>query len=218
MKRLKNKLLIALLAACICVAPASVSAAPNDTVSDTPNDTTVSQEPEKDTTNSDNNYLFSENTTGNADLVASQEVITDNGLFQFIAVTTRNGDVFYVIIDKMKTENNVYFLNEVDTYDLQTLLSDDENTTTIVQPNTDISNDNADKDTTSNDDDIDNQSSNNNNFNLMLLGGIVVLGVIAFLIFKIKKTGLGKKKSEHISIDDDFDEEDEEINEDEENI
>ena len=51
----------------------------------------------------------------------------ENGTYQLIAVTTRDDDMFYVIIDKTKKENNVYFLNEVDTADLDKLANDDSN-------------------------------------------------------------------------------------------
>ena len=86
-----------------------------------------------DTTDSDSNttdYGWSQNTTGNSEMIADQKVILDNGEYEFIAVTTRDKDVFYIIVDKTKAEDNVYFLNEVDTADIQKLISkssDDDN-------------------------------------------------------------------------------------------
>ncbi len=165
--------------------------------------------------NSDLNYLFSDNTSGNADLIASQEVIADDGKFQFLAVTTRDKDVFYIIIDKMKAEDNVYFLNEVDTYDLQKLMSknSDNSENNDVEYNT-----SSDKSESSEEPGEESQSSDetsdNGLTNILLVGGVIILGVIGFVIFKIKKGGFGKKKEVVVPFDD-F-EEDEEINEDEE--
>ena len=148
-------------------------------------------------------------------MIASQEVIADDGKFQFLAVTTRDKDVFYIIIDKMKAEDNVYFLNEVDTYDLQKLMSknSDNSENNDVEYNT-----SSDKSESSEEPGEESQSSDETSdsglTNILLVGGVIILGVIGFIIFKIKKGGFGKKKEVVVPFDD-F-EEDEEINEDEE--
>lgn len=176
-----------------------------------------------DTDSEKRNYYFSENTDGNAELVANEKVITDNGLFQFIAVTTRSGDVFYVIIDNSKEENNVYFLNDVDTFDLQALLSKDDDSDTVKVG------DSAEIEATTESGAAENADSENkkesdskqggNYTSIFILLGIVVLGGIGFVIFKIKKGGFGKKKAQTDLLDDDFDDEfddEAEINEDNE--
>ena len=56
---------------------------------------------------------------GNADLVDN---VSDNENLQFITVTARDGSVFYFVIDKGATSNNVYFLNTVDESDLAALV------------------------------------------------------------------------------------------------
>lgn len=97
----------------------------SDTDSDNNGDTADSSDSVDDTSddndNSQTSYDWSKNTTGNANLAADQTVVMENGTYQLIAVTTRDDDMFYVIIDKTKKENNVYFLNEVDTADLDKL-------------------------------------------------------------------------------------------------
>lgn len=57
-------------------------------------------------------------TEGNASLVKEQKIIHDSAEMQFISVTTKNGNVFYILIDYTaiasgNVENSVYFLNNV---------------------------------------------------------------------------------------------------------
>ena len=63
-------------------------------------------------------------TDGNATLIKSEQIIYNTEEMQFIAVTTKDGHVFYVLINYTagNGEDNVYFLNKVDDYDLYALL------------------------------------------------------------------------------------------------
>lgn len=236
MNKIKKILVSFMALAIVSAVPLSASAAETSTKTSTETssqsetssqtETTSQAEPDKPEVqtsseessspeSSDLNYLFSDNTSGDADLIASQEVIADDGKFQFLAVTTRDKDVFYIIIDKMKAEDNVYFLNEVDTYDLQKLMSknSDDSENNDIEYNT-----SSDKSESSEEPGEESQSSDetsdNGLTNILLVGGVIILGVIGFVIFKIKKGGFGKKKEVVVPFDD-F-EEDEEINEDEE--
>ena len=58
---------------------------------------------------------------GNAQLMDN---VTDNENLQFITVTARDGNEFYIIIDKGAQTENVYFLNTVDESDLAALVED----------------------------------------------------------------------------------------------
>ena len=185
-------------------------------------DTAEKKISDSDSDDEKRSYDFSENTDGNAELVANEKVITDNGLFQFIAVTTRSGDVFYVIIDNSKEENNVYFLNDVDTFDLQALLSKDDDSDTVkVGESAEIEAATTESGAAENADSENKKESDSkqggNYTSIFILLGIVVLGGIGFVIFKIKKGGFGKKKAQTDLLDDDFDDEfddEAEINED----
>ena len=76
-------------------------------------------------------------TAGNATLIKEESIIYDSEEMQFIAVTTKDGHVFYVLINYSAEsgEDAVYFLNKVDDYDLYALLyaGDEENNITPEQ-------------------------------------------------------------------------------------
>ena len=75
-------------------------------------------------------------TNGNLSVIKEQTIIYDSAEMQFIALTTKDGHVFYVLIDYTAIKDaaahkegasaseTVYFLNKVDTYDLYALLND----------------------------------------------------------------------------------------------
>lgn len=54
-------------------------------------------------------------TKGNATLIKHEDIIYNSEEMQFIAVTTKDGDVFYILINYSADgdEDNVYFLNKV---------------------------------------------------------------------------------------------------------
>lgn len=54
-------------------------------------------------------------TNGNASLIKSEQIIYNTEEMQFIAVTTKDGHVFYVLINYTaeNDQDNVYFLNNV---------------------------------------------------------------------------------------------------------
>ena len=68
---------------------------------------------------------------GNAQLM---DDVTDNENLQFITVTARDGNEFYIIIDKGAQSENVYFLNTVDESDLAALVEDYAPEQTTEQP------------------------------------------------------------------------------------
>ena len=75
-------------------------------------------QPPMETVIEDNHTLTPD---GNAQLM---DDVTDNENLQFITVTARDGNEFYIIIDKGAQSENVYFLNTVDESDLAALVED----------------------------------------------------------------------------------------------
>ena len=83
-----------------------------------------SSEPAEPTTAPDEIVIEDNHTLtpdGNAQLM---DDVTDNENLQFITVTARDGNEFYIIIDKGAQSENVYFLNTVDESDLAALVED----------------------------------------------------------------------------------------------
>ncbi len=171
--------------------------------------------------------------SGNADLIKEQKIIHDSSEMQFIAVTTKAGNVFYILIDYTATQDNksgegaVYFLNKVDEQDLYALINN---------PNTSNDNENAtegifvDKSSqTVSPESVANEviesseldsltaetaASNSGSGSLKLLIFVVIIvgGVgVGYYFIKIRP-----KKNEVANDDDDFEFEEREVNEDEE--
>lgn len=192
-------LCVTMLAVSICGANAAEATADDNNDNNTAVEETTTESNENESNSTD--YNWSSNTTGNANLTADQEILMENGMYQFIAVKTRDEDTFYVIIDKTKNEDNVYFLNEVDTADIEKFLSDDTNANSTVQETTQPATEQVER------------TSDDSQFTIYLIVGVIVLGGIAFAIFKLKKGKSTKKNAD--TSDDDFDDFDyEEINED----
>lgn len=166
-------------------------------------------------------------TDGNATLIKQEKIIYDSEEMQFIAVTTKDGSVFYVLINYSAegNEDNIYFLNKVDDYDLYALLYQDDEDSQNTNPdsaaaeaasNANKANGNKGKnnvnEATTTTDSVVQQTSSKNQSNgsktLMITGvGIAVLAAAGFIFYKMKN-GKSKKKSNSDVFDgfeDDFD-------------
>lgn len=161
-------------------------------------------------------------TDGNATLIKSERIVYNSEEMQFIAVTTKDGHVFYVLINYSaeNAEDQVFFLNKVDDYDLYALLyagaeeSDDKKKITPEQAvqaaekaNGRVQSgdgaDTADTEETAEDGEDATDSAAqakpvpmNKNSMMLVLGAIALIGVggAGFFIMK-KKNGGGNSKS-----------------------
>ena len=177
-------------------------------------------------------------TSGNASLIKSEKIIYDTETMQFIAVTTKDGAVFYILINYSadEEEETVYFLNKVDTFDLYSLLymTDDEEENGIdierakqaeeaalshENPEQPEMTETSDSKPEPESGEVPAQQTNSSNMMLYLLLGAVALGGIGFAGFKFLKKPKQKPVIEGIpepEEDFDFYDGEEEINEDNE--
>lgn len=126
----------------------------------------------------------------------------------FISVTTRDGHVFYIVIDYEGENKNVYFLNTVDTADLTRLLDENSSVTTV---NENIRKDESETETVEPIKETDkSKTSKKKNSNLVLyIVGIV--GIVAFVFIARKKLSKKKKNKADEDLSDDFTEEEPEV-------
>lgn len=139
---------------------------------------------------------------------------------EFITVQTKNGAVFYIVIDRDEKSENVYFLNAVDEYDLfafadkfpEEVLAELEAEKGGDVPenidNSDVADDNsAEKNP-------DKEKSGGNNSSMIIVV-IAVLGIGGAVYFKVIKPKQSGKQGKQPAYDDEEEyEEDEPVNED----
>ena len=116
---------------------------------------------------------------------------------QFITVTTKNGNYFYIIIDRAGKQENVYFLNLVDEYDLLQILQGEDAQTPEPLPGASTTTPTEEQPGQSEPDgETPTQPKNTNTTGLLIM--LVVIAAVgggAFYYFKILKPKQGNKKT-----------------------
>lgn len=148
---------------------------------------TDKEEKKDEATNTDKGTAFT--TPGNGEV---KDDITDDSTKEFLTVTTKNNNTFYIVIDRSATSQNVYMLSQIDENDLSEFL-DKDSTATVVTPQPDKSkvvldetnNEDVDKEAT-----VDSEKTSSAKSNMGAMATILILalgGVAAYYYFKIYK-------------------------------
>lgn len=166
---------------------------------------------------------------GNATVI--EDVNADVVDRQFLTVQSKNGNTFYLVVDKdSKGKENVYFMNLVDEYDLMAFAEDipenvqaamdKENGASPAKPATDENGNPLEAPTDENgepvEDNADKKTENSDGGNgLLIFVGVLALGGGgAFYYFKVYKNKPKAPKQSDYSDEDEEDYEEETVNED----
>lgn len=183
---------------------------------------------ENETDDSEHDYYADDyyDTDGNATLIKHEKIIYDSEEMQFIAVTTKDGDVFYILINYSAEgdEDNVFFLNKVDDFDLYSLLyagnesEEDKDPAEQAKKYADAATnggassenpDNAEEttaETESSEEVSAKKQASPMNSNMLILIGVGALAVVGGALFVLKSGKFGKKKNVKVEdFDEDYD-------------
>lgn len=183
---------------------------------------------ENETDDSEHDYYADDyyDTDGNATLIKHEKIIYDSEEMQFIAVTTKDGDVFYILINYSAEgdEDNVFFLNKVDDFDLYSLLyagnEGEEEKDSAEQAkkyadaatNGGVSSENSDNaeettdETESSEETSSTKQTSPMNSNMLILIGVGALAIVGGAVFILKSGKFGKKKNVKVEdFDEDYD-------------
>lgn len=123
MKSISKKLMMVLLAAVMLIGSQTTAFAYVDQGTET-------TESETETTTSDETVIEDEHTEeggssfsvpGNAEVL---DDISDDSSKEFLTITTKNNNTFYIVIDRSSATENVYMLSQIDENDLSEFLDE----------------------------------------------------------------------------------------------
>lgn len=132
MKRMNKMLAVLFLSASMIFATGTTAFAYVDESAEASKTETVETEKTDKDTVVEENQINTEapfSVPGNAQV---QDDITNSKNKEFLTITTKNNNTFYVIIDRSANVDNVYMLSQIDENDLQEFLEEDTSASTIV--------------------------------------------------------------------------------------
>ena len=161
---------------------------------------------------------------GNLTLVDDLDYSSRAGL-QFMTVTSKDGHVFYIVIDRTANSENVYFLNQVDAADLMALMNDEQKEEYLKeqeakqqeQPQTTVTPAQQETQAPSETEQPAQTEAEkqplNNSMVMIAVFGVIGIGVIAayyFLKIKPKKNGSSIDEDREFYDDEEYENEDQE--------
>ena len=148
-------------------------------------------------------------TPGNGEV---KDDITDDSTKEFLTVTTKNNNTFYIVIDRSATSQNVYMLSQIDEKDLADFL-DKDSTATVITPQEDASSkvvldetDSAADDAKDTSADTEEKASSKTNPGAMAAILLLAIGGVGayyyFKIYKPQKEAEADDESEGLEMED----------------
>lgn len=131
-----------------------------------------------------------------------QDNIQNGSTKEFLTITTKNNNTFYLVIDRSSTSQNVYLLSQVDENDLKEFVDQEKGTSVVAPTQQVVLDENKDKETSQKEEVKKPEKENMPQANMGAMAAILILalgGMAAYYYFKIYKP---KKEEEE-----DFEEE-----------
>lgn len=213
-KKISKKLLIAVTAATMLLGTQMTAFAyvdPSAEASQMETETTKENVLEEEHTDDDKSFSV----PGNAEVL---DDIDGDSSKEFLTVTTKNNNTFYIVIDRSSTTDNVYMLSQIDENDLKEFLTEEE-TEQAETPGIVLDDVHTEDETPEAViDDIEASEKNDMGTNVGLLSILLLagVGIGAYYYFKIYKGKQEEDDSENEGLEQDGAVEEETINEDEE--
>lgn len=132
--------------------------------------------------------------------------ITDDSSKEFLTITTKNNNTFYIVIDRAATTDNVYMLSQIDENDLKDFLDEEEvqalETTPSVVLEDEHTDDAENVAVEETQEDKPDKAATNSGLILILL--LAVAGIVGYYYFKIYKPKQEDEDSENegLEVDD----------------
>lgn len=215
-KKISKKLLIAVTVATMLLgtqmtAFAYVDPSAEESPMETETETTKENVLEEEHTDDDKSFSV----PGNAEVL---DDIDGDSSKEFLTVTTKNNNTFYIVIDRSSTTDNVYMLSQIDENDLKEFLTEEETEQTetpgIVLD--DVHTEDETPEAVIDDIEASEKSDMGTNVGLLSILLLAGVGIGAYYYFKIYKGKQEEDDSENEGLEQDGAVEEETINEDEE--
>lgn len=213
-KKISKKLLIAVTAATMLLGTQMTAFAyvdPSAEASQMETETTKENVLEEEHTDDDKSFSV----PGNAEVL---DDIDGDSSKEFLTVTTKNNNTFYIVIDRSSTTDNVYMLSQIDENDLKEFLTEEE-TEQAETPGIVLDDVHTEDETPEAVIDVIEASEKNDmgtNVGLLSILLLAGAGIGAYYYFKIYKGKQEEDDSENEGLEQDGAVEEETINEDEE--